>query len=44
MTAASRADLTPGGLLVLRDAALDNAFTHTERDAVSAQWKGGGDG
>ena len=42
MTAASRADLTPGGLLVLRDAALDNAFAYREWDAVSAQWKGGG--
>jgi hypothetical protein len=42
MTAASRADLTPGGLLVLRNAALDNAFTYTQWDAVSAQWEGGG--
>jgi hypothetical protein len=30
MTAASRADLTPGRPLVLRDAALDNADTYTD--------------
>ena len=44
MTAASRADLAPGGPLVPRNAALGNAFTYTRWGAGPAPWKGGGDG